>query len=189
MDPSLVEIHILVKPFNTCNEWSTTCYVHLDPCLNVSTILDTDAEPRCDLLSLWLMALTSFNADWDVKWTPAKHGANKRSWVPFPEFKDDSTNPSFQSDSRDKLLCWVKSKCLPVCNSFFGKGGVTLQMASPHHVDTIVNAGTFLVLGFPSSLRVVHGWQIKIHNAFEIVIMGVPDNYKNIDQLLKEWIT
>ncbi|EDR10284.1 uncharacterized protein LACBIDRAFT_317023 [Laccaria bicolor S238N-H82] len=57
MDPSLAEIHILVKPFNTRNEWSTTCHVHLDPCLNVSTVLDTDTEPRCDLLSLWLTAL------------------------------------------------------------------------------------------------------------------------------------
>jgi len=77
MDPSLAEIHILVKPFNTRNEWSTTCYVHLDPRLNAPTVLDTDTEPRCDLLSLWLMALTSFNADWDVKWTPAKHGTDK----------------------------------------------------------------------------------------------------------------
>ena len=96
---------------------------------------------------------------------------------------------TFKHQSHDKLLHWVKTKGLPVCSSFLGKGGVTLSMASPHHVNTIVNAGTILVPGFTSPLKVLHGRQIKILNAFEIVIMGVADNYKNIDQLLKEWLT
>jgi len=135
------------------------------------------------------MALSRFNADWDVQWTPAKHGTDKCSWIHFPELKDDTTNPSFQSKSWDKLLCWVRTKALPVCNSFLGKGGVTLSMASPHHVDTMINAGTVLVPRFPSPLRVVCGWQIKIHNTFEIIIMGIPDDYEDMDQLLKEWIT
>jgi hypothetical protein len=189
MDPTLASIHIRVKPFNTRNEWSTTCYVHLDPCLNASTPLDNNAEPRCDLLVLWLTALSKYNSDWEIHWTPAKHGTDKRSWIRFPELRDDSTNPSFQSESRDKLLRWAKTKALPVSSSFLGKGGVTLSMASPHHVDTVVNAGTVLVPGFPNPLRVARGRQIEICNAFEIVIMGVPDDYEDMDQLLKEWIT
>lgn len=187
LDSTLAFIHVLVKPFPTRsrNEWSTSCYVHLDPCLNTSTL---DAEPRCDLLLLWLTALSNFNKDWDVHWMPAKRGTDKRMWVRFPELREDVSNPSFQSESRDKLQRWAKTKGLPVCSSFPGKPGVTLTMASPHHVDSIVKMGTILVPGFPSRLKVARCRQIEILNAFEMVIMGVPDYYEGLDQLLKEWL-
>ena len=157
MDPSLALIHVLVKPFHSQNEWLTSCYVHLDPCLNPSTVLDANAEPRCDLLILWLTVLLNFNRDWDSQWTPTKHGTEKKMWICFPNLKQDTTSPSFQSESHDKLLHWAKTKGLPVCSSFLGKGSITLSMASPQHVDSVVNLGTILVPGFSSPLKVTCG--------------------------------
>lgn len=121
---------------------------------------------------LWLTALSNFNKDWDVHWMPAKRGTDKRMWVRFPELREDVSNPSFQSESRDKLQRWAKTKGLP----------------TPHHVELIVKMGTILVPGFPSRLKVARCRQIEILNAFEMVIMGVPDYYEGLDQLLKEWL-
>ncbi|KAF8228388.1 hypothetical protein L208DRAFT_1379362 [Tricholoma matsutake] len=83
------------------------------------------AEPRCDLLDLWRVAISEAHRDWEVAWMPMVHGTDKRMWVHFLDV------------SRNNGL-WAKAANSPVCSSFMNKGGVILSLASPMHVNVIL---------------------------------------------------
>jgi hypothetical protein len=84
--PDLADIPITVKPFSTCGDWSTSCYIQLDSQkIPKSTDGSDTTEPRVDLLEKWMAVLTAFNTKWHVAWAPAKHGSDKRMHVQFPD--------------------------------------------------------------------------------------------------------
>jgi hypothetical protein len=102
---------------------------------------ESENEPRPDLLLLWKDALELHNHDWEVKWTPLTHRKDKRLWIRFSQLKENSKEPNFQEKCKTHLLAWAKIRGYPVTNSYFNPGGVTLCMASPSDVDTILSHG------------------------------------------------
>ena len=68
--PELTEVPITVKQFNTRGDWTTTAYVHLDTRTLPKPTLQSENEPRTDLLQLWKEALQRHDQLWEVKWTP-----------------------------------------------------------------------------------------------------------------------
>ena len=184
--PDLADIPITIKPFSTRGDWSTTCYVQLNS-RKIPKISDDDdsSEPRSDLLQMWMSALADHDSKWHVAWAPAKQGTDKRMYIRFPDLNAASGD---QEAPKEKLLLWAKSKNYPVCQSFANAGGIILAMANPAHVDQILSTGSHTIKGFPHPLRTLPARQVEIQNIFEMIIMGVPADYENMDGLLEEWI-
>ena len=187
----LAEVPVTVRQFNTRGDWTTTAYVHLDAQSLPRPTLQSENEPRTDLLLLWKDALQLHDQTWEVKWTPLTHGKDKRLWVRFAQLKENLKEPNFQEKCRTHLLAWAKSNGYSVTNSYFNPGGVTLCMASPNDVDTILSRGFIeKIPGIPFSVQPVRGHQIEIENAFELVIAGLSDDYDqdHLHDMLREWL-
>ena len=186
--PDLADIPLSVKPFNTRGDWSTSCYVQLDsrkiPKSSDDFQVDV-SEPRVDLLGKWMIALANYDAKWNVAWAPAKQGSDKRMYVRFPDLNAASGD---QGPPKEKLLQWAKTKNYPVCQSFANPGGIILSFANPSHVDHILSSPTHTIKGFTHPLRTLPARQVEIFNVFEMIIMGVPTEYEEMDGLLEEWI-
>ena len=184
--PDLADIPLSIKPFNTRGDWSTSCYVQLDSRKIPKSADESDAsEPRVDLLEKWMIALANYDPKWNVAWTPAKHGSDKRMYVRFPDLNAESGD---QGPPKEKLLQWAKAKGYPVCQSFANPGGIILSFANPSHVDHILSSPTHTIKGFTHPLRTLPARQVEILNVFEMIIMGVPTEYEEMDGLLEEWI-
>lgn len=184
--PDLADIPLSIKPFSTRSDWSTSCYVQLDSRKIPKSSDETDAsEPNIDLLDKWMIALANYDAKWSVAWAPAKHGSDKRMYVWFPDLNAASGD---QGPPKEKLLQWAKAKNYPVCQSFANPSGIILSFANHTHVDQILSSGTHTIKGFPHPLRTLPARQVEIQNAFKMIIMGVPTDYKDMDGLLEEWI-
>jgi hypothetical protein len=182
----LADIPLSVKPFSTRGDWSTSCYVQLDSRKIPKSTNETDtSEPRSDLLEKWMTALATHDTNWNVAWAPAKQGTDKCMYVRFPDFNSASGD---QGPPKEKLLQWAKTKNYPVCQSFANPGGIILSFANPAHVDQIISTGTHTIKGFPHPLRTLPARQVEIQNVFEMIIMGVPTDYEDMDELLEEWI-
>jgi hypothetical protein len=185
-NPDFAEIPITIKPFSTRGDWSTTCYVQLNSRQIPKTSEDIDfSEPRSDLLQMWMTALAEHDSRWHVAWEPAKQGTDKRMYVRFPDLNAASGD---QESPKEKLLLWAKTKNYPVCQSFANAGGIILALANPMHVDQILSTGTHTIKGFSHPLRTLPARQVEIQNIFEMIILGVPTDYENMDVLLEEWI-
>jgi hypothetical protein len=173
---------IVVKPFNPSrNDWTTTCYIHMDPSISSRT---AESEPRTDLLQLWMNELAAYDPKWHVAWTPAKPGQDKRMWVRFPDLNDTCD----QEAAKEKALQWAKTNSYTVCNSYFNKGGVTLTLAQPHDVDSIIQRGQVTVKGISGATRVTPGRQIEIQNPFELIVIGPLSEYEGLDSLIEQWL-
>lgn len=185
-NPNLADIPLTVKPFSTRGDWSTTCYVQLNSRQIPKNPAEIDIlEPRSDLLQMWMNALAEHDSKWNVAWAPAKQGTDKCMYVRFPDLNAASGD---QEAPKEKLLLWAKSKNYPVCQSFANAGGVILALANPAHVDQILSTGHHTIKGFSHPLRALPARQVEIQNIFELIIMGVPTDYENMDGLLEEWI-
>ena len=185
-DPGLANIPLTVKPFSTRGDWTTTCYVQLNSRQIPKTPNELESsEPRSDLLQMWMTALAEHNPTWHVAWAPAKQGTDKRMYIRFPDLNVASGE---QESLKEKLLVWAKAKNYPVCQSFANAGGIILVLANPAHVDQVLSTGQHTIKGFPHPLRTLAARQVEIHNIFEMIIMGVPTDYENMDELLEEWI-
>ncbi|KAF8163598.1 hypothetical protein B0H34DRAFT_696009 [Crassisporium funariophilum] len=123
----LTNVNVIVKPFPNRGEWTTSCYIHLDPSL--STRLGTDAEPHTDLLEIWMVALATYEPKWELVWAPAKAGTDKQMWVQFPDITP-SSYPD-QDTAKTKIVKWANDKGYLVCSSYYNKGGVVLTLANP----------------------------------------------------------
>ena len=186
VDSNLADVPIIVKPFSTRGDWSTSCYVQLDSPRIPKPPNDTDfSEPRGDLLAQWMNALAVYDPKWSIAWAPAKMGTDKRMYVRFPDLNEASGN---QEAGKEKLLQWAKSKNYPVCHSFANPGGIVMSLANPMHVDEVLSKGTHVIKGFPDPLRVLPARQIEIQNVFEMIVMGVPTDYEDIHSMIETWI-
>jgi hypothetical protein len=184
IDHDLADILLTVKPFSTRGDWSTTCYIQLNSRQIPKTSDEIDImEPRSDLLQMWMKALAEHDPKWHVAWAPAKQGTDKCMYVRFPDLNAASGD---QEAPKEKLLVWAKSKNYPVCQSFANAGGVILAFANPTHVDQILSTGQQNIKGFPHPLRALPARQIEIQNIFEMIILGVPTDYDNMDGLLED---
>ncbi|KAF9033868.1 hypothetical protein BJ165DRAFT_1514521 [Panaeolus papilionaceus] len=184
-DPSLIPI--IIKPFSlrNANDWTTTCYVHIDPSILSRTC--ADSEPRTDLLEQWKVKLASHNSTWDVAWTPAKNGQDKRMWVRFPDLND----PINQEEARMKVLEWAAAQKYTVCSSYHHKGGITLTMAFPKDVDQIISKDRVNISGLVAKdrlQRVSAGRQIEILQPFELIVLGPLSEYDGLDDLITQWL-
>ena len=142
-------------------------------------------EPHSDLLQMWMTTLAKHNPSWHVAWAPAKQGTDKRMYIRFPDLNAATGE---QESSKEKLLLWAKTKSYPVCQSFANAGRIILVLTNPNHVDQILSVGQHTIKGFSHPLRALPARQVEIHNIFEMIIMGVPTDYENMDELLEEWI-
>ncbi|KAJ7491045.1 hypothetical protein FB451DRAFT_630118 [Mycena latifolia] len=77
-DALLETIPVTVVPFSDQFQNSSTAYVALHYSLNP---VDPEDEPRWDLLEHWKIALQDANPTWEVAWTPATEGTDKRITV------------------------------------------------------------------------------------------------------------
>ena len=82
--PNMASYPAEARPFvNRGSKHPSTCYV----ILKREVEFDTNREPRCDLLGLWLEALIAYaksdesRSAWEVAWAPAKDGVDKRLWI------------------------------------------------------------------------------------------------------------
>ncbi len=173
---------VVVKPFQSRNDWTTTCYIHVEPhALSKSH----ETEPRTDLLELWMGELANYDPKWHVAWTPAKYGQDKRMWVRFP----DLAPPINQEEAKEKVLAWAAKHKFTVCSSYYNKGGVTLTLASPNDVDQILQQGHVNVQGIKDTRqRISGGRQIEIQNPFELIIIGALSEYEGLDELIEKWV-
>ena len=66
-NPILKDIPVVVKPYSIYHKStsSTTCYLHLHLIFNPITTESTDAEPRCNLLSDWMVAIEATQPKWE----------------------------------------------------------------------------------------------------------------------------
>lgn len=156
-------------------------YIHIDPDTLSRT---TETEPRTDLLELWMNELAAYDPKWHVAWTPSKYGQDKRMWVRFPDLNDTCD----QDAAKEKALQWAKTNSYVVCSSYFNKGGVTLTLAQPHDVDTVVQRGQITIKGINGSTRVSSGRQIEIQNPFELIVIGAMLEYEGLDNLIEQWV-
>ena len=172
---------VIVKPFPSRGEWTTTCYIHIDPNTLSRT---TESEPRTDLLELWMNELAAYDPKWNASWTPAKYGQDKRTWIRFPDLNDTCD----QEAAKTKALQWAKTNHYTVCSSYFNKGGVTLTLAQPHDVDAIVERRQITTKGIDGLTRVSNGRQIEIQNPFELIVIGAMSEYEGLDNLIEQWV-
>lgn len=189
--PELADVPIIVKPFNTRGDWTTTAYIHLDSRSLPKPSVGSEVEPRADLLHAWKDALQRHDETWEVKWTPLTHGKDKRLWIRFAQLKEDPKDANFQEKCRTHLLAWAKLRGYAVTNSYFNPGGVTLCLASPIDVEQILDRGSLeKIPGIPFSVQPVRGRQVEIENAFELAITGLSDDYdqENLHDMLREWL-
>jgi hypothetical protein len=78
----LVDIPLTIKPFSTCGDWTTTCYVQLDSRKMPKTSDDIGfMEPCSDLLQMWMAALADHDTRWHVAWAPARQGLDKCMYI------------------------------------------------------------------------------------------------------------
>lgn len=189
--PELADVPVVVRQFSTRGDWTSTAYVHLDSRSMPKPASASEVEPRTDLLLLWKDALAQFDHTWEVKWTPLTHGKDKRLWIRFAQLKDNPKDSNFQEKCRTHLLAWAKIRGYAVTNSFFNPGGVTLCLASPKDVDTIVAHGMIeKIPGIPISVQPVRGRQVEIDNVFELAVTGLSDDYdkENLHEMLTDWL-
>jgi hypothetical protein len=186
-NPDLASIPVLVKPFPTLRaDWTTSCYIHLNPSISLRSDTNIETEPRTDLLELWMAALAQYGPKWELAWAPAKPGTDKRMWIRFPEI---TASYGDQDDARNKIVQWANEKGFTVCSSYFTqKTGVAINLAYPHHVDEIASKGYITIPGLKASIKAMRLRQIKVQNAFEMVITGVPTEYKDMDLLIVKWL-
>ena len=187
---SLKEVPVIVKPFsNRANAPPTTvCYVRLHPNFDVTQMQEAEGEPRCDLLDLWRRALESARPQWDVQWQPQKSGSDKRLWLRFPDLSPSGSG-SPPEESISKVRSHLQSKGYVVTNHFTNTGGSVLVLADHSHVDKVLAEGTLLVPTVSrQALRVYHGRQIEVLEAFELVILGISE-YDGISLHLADWLT
>jgi hypothetical protein len=173
VNPDLASIPVIIKPFPTIRaDWTTSCYVHLSPSISPRSDTNIEAEPRTDLLAMWMSALAQFGPKWELAWAPVKPGTNKCMWIRFPEI---TASYGDQDAARNKIVEWANEKGFTVCSSYFTqKTGVAINLAYPHHVDEIAQRGHVTIPGFKASIKAMRLRQIEVQNAFEMVIMGVP---------------
>ena len=107
-------------------------------------------------------------------------------WIHFPEI---TASYGDQDDTRNKIVQWANEKGFTVCSSYFTqKTGVAINLAYPHHVDEIARKGYVTIPGLKASIKAMRLRQIEVHNAFEMVITGVPTEYEDMDLLIVKWL-
>ena len=79
--PELSDVPVVVKQFSTHADWILAAYIHLDTCLLPKPGPGQENKPQTDLLQCWKDTIQSFNASWEVKWTPLTYGGGKCLWV------------------------------------------------------------------------------------------------------------
>jgi hypothetical protein len=182
--PDLRAIPVLVKPFkHGASEWLTSCYVHVD-----TMTLGRSAEPRADLLEKWKDVLTIANPEWEVAWTPSKHGSDKRMWVRFldlPSLPGD--NDKFSKVS-NVIVKWANATRFTITSSYVFKGALIATLASPIKVDALVLQEKVSIPGLPAALKVTQGNQIEVLNAFEMAVTGLSDDYEGLDASIEIWL-
>ena len=186
----LNDIPVIVKPFDNRGNapLTTVCYLRLHPSFDSSMMQDADDELRYDLLNNWQCALKEARPQWEVCWQPQKSSSDKRLWLRFPDF------PLMKSgDPLDKSISKIKShlhnKGYTVTNHFSNAGGTVFVLSDHSHMDKILTEGTLSVPAVSrQALRVYHGRQIEILEAFELVILGI-SKYEGISFHLTEWLT
>ena len=131
-------------------------------------------------------AFTLYDPKWELGWSPAKHGTDKRMNVRFPDINSDYGD---QDNAKEKIVQWANDKGHLVLGTYKNRGGVIINLANPRHVDEIIDQGTVTIKGFSFPLRVVRVRQIEIQNPFEFVITGAPlTEYEGLDSLILTWL-
>jgi hypothetical protein len=181
-NPDLATIPITINPFSPQHKtWQTSCYVNL-----TNTSRTSGTEPRTDLLQLWMNALALYDPKWELGWSPAKQGTDKRMNIRFPDINSDYGD---QDNAKEKIVQWANEKGYLVLGAYKNKGGVIINLANPRHVDEIINRGTISIKGITFPLRAVRVRQIEIQNPFELVITGAPlTEYEGLDNLILTWL-
>ena len=181
-NPDLATIPISINPFSTQHKtWQTSCYVNL-----ANTSITSGTEPRTDLLQLWMNAFMLYDPKWELGWSPAKQGTDKRMNVHFPDINSDYGD---QDNAKEKIVQWANDKGHLVLGAYKNRGGVIINLANPCHVDEIIDQGTITIKGFSFPLRIVCVRQIEIQNPFELIITGTPlTEYEGLDSLILTWL-
>ena len=186
-NPNLVSIPVLIKPFPTLRaDWTTSCYIHLNPSISLQSDTNIETEPWTDFLELWMAMLAQYGPKWELAWAPAKPSTDKQMWIRFPEI---TASYGDQDDARNKIVQWANEKGFTICSSYFTqKTGITINLAYPHHVDKIVSKGYITIPGLKASIKAMCLHQIKVQNAFKMVITSVPMEYEDMDLLIIKWL-
>ncbi|KAJ6586555.1 hypothetical protein B0H10DRAFT_1961761 [Mycena sp. CBHHK59/15] len=167
----------------SARDTSTSCYAHLDPSMNPA---DPSAEPRTDLLHLWIQALA--NTGWEVTWAP-QEAKDKRSWVRVAGqelLKERAKDKPTQSEREEEEKVITTTRKVFDDAGYETVGGfksglaVTVVLAFPNHVDAVLAQGSIKIGSTDHPLS--RGRQIEIDYAFEIVVSGI----RNIDPSAKQ---
>ncbi|KAJ7461041.1 hypothetical protein FB451DRAFT_1562916 [Mycena latifolia] len=180
---SVRDIPVNVFPISD-RDTSTSCYVRLDPSMNPA---DPSAEPRTDLLNLWIRALET--TGWEVAWAP-QEAKDKRSWVRVAGIdllkeravKEKPTQE--EREAEEKVILSTRKVFddagFETVGGFKSGLAVTVVLAFPQHVDAAIARSNLKIGNITYTLS--RGRQIEINYAFEMVISSI----RNIDPSAKQ---
>jgi hypothetical protein len=187
---TLAGIPIIVKPFSLRPNAppTTSCYLRLHSQFDVTETEGVDAEPRCDLLHEWMVALQSARPQWEIRWASQKAGRDKRSWIRFTNLTARGAGTTVPKETLDKIKSYLCGHGFPVLDHFTNDGGSVFVLADPSHVDQILAQEELNVPSVgPDKLRVTRARQIVVENAFELVVTGTTD-YDSLIPYLTRWL-
>ncbi|KAJ7220470.1 hypothetical protein GGX14DRAFT_388904 [Mycena pura] len=194
--PSLTSVPVVVIPFSEKFQSVSTAYMVLHPSL---ASMEPEAEPRCDLLELWMQELRVANTTWEITWAPASEGSDKRMWCRFPTLVLELAKKLDRQPTKDDdvkcLTDILKANNILIENVFAmgTKGGMPPQSAAavlinPRQVDTLqrhrqINTHSLL----PDAIQVDRVKQVEILNPFELAIVGI-SAYESIEPLILSYL-
>ncbi|TFK17260.1 hypothetical protein FA15DRAFT_710991 [Coprinopsis marcescibilis] len=191
--PAIVDTPLQVNPFpsnsRTQPSKSLSAYIQLAREARGDRLEGQEDEPRIDLLEEWRHALMLEHPEWEVKWAPAKFGKDKQPSVRFPEITGSAREETPETASaRTAVLKWLDAKGYTLTESFLSKGGLICTLRDYRHADDII-ALENIIINPALKIKVTPVKQIEIENAFEMIILAIPNaDYKGIESSILEWI-
>ncbi|KAJ7176389.1 hypothetical protein C8R43DRAFT_943175 [Mycena crocata] len=159
---------------------TTACYIKLDRSLDS---FDPAAEPRVDLLQLWMDKLREHASEWETAWAPQREGKDKRCWVRVNNIFDEEPGDVFggkrkRDPNEEKYVAATRKAFddagMKSINGFRSGKGVIVHLRHPSLVDKAVEQATIHVPDISRKhLPVYSVRQIEVQNAFEIVVGGL----------------
>lgn len=180
--PLVKSSQLQVKAFSkkATDALSTSCYVNIVPSSA------NESEPRIDLLDAWRMRLQEHDDTWEVRWTPARQGTDKRMMVKLPDIKKGAIDAE---NEQRKALKWLEENQIKVVSNFVSAGGLFITLASPAQVDDLLQTGSIRLSEHGAPFKVFKAAQIEIENALEVAITSVPTaDYEGIEAQVLSWV-
>ncbi|TFK21086.1 hypothetical protein FA15DRAFT_718170 [Coprinopsis marcescibilis] len=191
--PAIVDKPLQVTPFSSNSRLqpskSLCAYIQLAREVRNDRLEGQEDEPRIDLLEEWRHALMLEHPEWEVKWAPAKSGKDKRPSIRFPEITGSAREETPETASaRMAILKWLDTKGYALTESFLSKGGLICTLRDYRHADEII-ALENIIINPALTVKVTRVKQIEIENAFEMIILAIPNaDYEGIEGSVLEWI-